>query len=85
MELNEQHIKHVSGGIAAKNIVEALSIAIQVYENGSLVIDASQASIIDSTDVYVKLGHQIGEQMFNITHPNPLGKMIYTDSDFKNL
>lgn len=84
MELNEQHIKYVSGGIGAKSIVEAVSIAIQVYENGSLVIDASQASIIDSTEVYIKLGHQIGEQMFNITHPDPLGKMVYTASDFKN-
>ncbi len=83
MQLNEQQVKCVSGGIGAKNIIEGLSIAIQIYENGSLLVDASQASIVDSTEIYVRLGHQIGEQLFNVTHPNPLGKMIYDENDFK--
>ncbi|MBS0288299.1 MAG: hypothetical protein JSR17_13465 [Proteobacteria bacterium] len=81
MELNQQQIENVSAG-SVKNIIEAVGMAVQVYEGTAFIFDASQSSLVQSTAIYVNLGHQIGEQVFNITHPNPLGQMVYTANDF---
>jgi len=79
----QEQINYVSAGVVANNIVEALSIAIKIYESSSLLIDASNPSLVQSTQNYAKLGSKLGEELFNIAHPNPLGKMIYYAQDFQ--
>ncbi len=77
MLLAQEQLHMVAAGAATKTVFEALSLAAQIYEGGALIIDVSMSPLIQSTHIYTKLGQQLGEQMFNITHPNPLGQMIY--------
>ncbi len=83
MSLTQAELYKISAGIAAKSVVEAITIGMQVYETSALVIDASQSSLYKSTQIYANLGHQLGEHLFNVAYPNPLGQMVYTQSDFK--
>ena len=83
MELNLQQTQCVAAGLAPKNVIEAVSIAIQVYGGAAGILDDSQYSFIQATEIYAKLGRQLGEHIFDLTHPDPLGKMIYYPSDLK--
>lgn len=63
----------VSGGNPALAIAEGTAIFIAIPEIGSaLGLDWS----------YPTIGSNLGESIFDITHPNPLGQMIYYPSDF---
>lgn len=82
MLLQECELQIVSGGIAANKVVEAILVGTQIYEGAAVAFDQSESSILLSTQVYANFGRELGEQIFNIAHPNPLGKMIYYPSDF---
>lgn len=44
---------------------------------------AGAATIISSTQTLSGFGQNVGEAIFNATHPDQLGQMIYTEKDFK--
>lgn len=43
------------------------------------------AAVIEAGKTFVELGHDIGESLFEKNHgaDNPLGKMVFTQDDFK--
>ena len=69
--LQSNQLHKISGG----NPYAAVGIAVGTY--------VGIADIIDSTVIYNNIGSQVGETVFNLVNPNPLGVMIYTIHDFK--
>lgn len=66
----QQEIFSISGGnLAAFNTY----VAIFTYP----------AAILTTVPIYIQFGEQLGEDLFNYIHPDPLGKMVYTEEDFK--
>jgi hypothetical protein len=82
MELQTHELILVSGGNPTAKAIEAITIAAQIYESTSCVLDYSQSSIVQSTETYAIIGRHIGKLMYDVAHPNPLGKMIFYPSDF---
>ncbi len=83
MELSIHQTKNIAAGVAAKSVIEAITIGIQVYDGASAIFDQSQ-STVHATQIYSQLGTKLSEHIFNITHPDPLGKMVYYSSDFNS-
>ncbi|HRE30492.1 MAG TPA: hypothetical protein PLD88_00825 [Candidatus Berkiella sp.] len=73
LELSEQAI--VTGGILLP-AVEAIAVGVGIFEAPVLV----NAAITQ----YGKWGSQIGETVFDATHPDVLGKIVFTQSDFQH-
>ncbi|MBS0290618.1 MAG: hypothetical protein JSS07_11370 [Proteobacteria bacterium] len=83
MNMLNQTLSSIAGGNSAVNMVQALSMAIQIYENTSGILTQAQPSIWHSTSCYAKLGRELSEKIFDVTHPNLLGQMIYYSPDIE--
>ncbi len=70
MELTIHQTNKVAAGVAPKNVFEAISIAVQIYEEVSVIIDRLH-STNRATDIYAKIGVELSEYIFNLTHPKP--------------
>jgi hypothetical protein len=79
MELSEKQIVWITGGgdPMTNPVITAIRIASGVYTTY-----AGAATILDATHIYSGVGHNVGETVFEIIHPNQLGKMIYFPQDF---
>lgn len=81
-ECDTETVRTVYGGDFSKQAIEAIGIAVQIYKGACMILDNNQHGLTEATEIYARLGSQIGEQLFNLMHPNPLGKMLYYPSDF---
>ncbi len=61
----------VSGG---NPILTAVAIGASTY--------VGAATLVNATQTLNDFGRTIGERVYNNTHPNPLGKMVYTAQAF---
>jgi len=71
--LNNNETKYICGATFLSTITGAL-VAVEVYN--------APASIAQNTGTYNQWGSAVGEAIFNVTHPDPLGQMTYTAADF---
>jgi hypothetical protein len=69
-------IPEINGGI-----IGAAPPAIVAFETYAAVF-GFPAVIIGAVNVYDDFGAGIGQQVFDATHPDQLGQMIYTKDDF---
>jgi ethanolamine utilization microcompartment shell protein EutL len=83
-ELEAGEINAVCGGNSSKQILEAIGVAVQIYEGVHIILHSNQASLFEATEIYARVGSRMGEALFNLMHPYPLGKMIYYPSDFSS-
>ncbi|MBN9287184.1 MAG: hypothetical protein BGO43_02085 [Gammaproteobacteria bacterium 39-13] len=81
-ELEAGEINVICGGNSSKQMLEAIGIAVQIYEGVHIILDSNQTSLSEATEIYARLGSRIGEGVFNLMHPHLLGKMVYYPSDF---
>lgn len=44
---------------------------------GVVISTYAGAATLNATQTLNQFGHNIGEQVFNSTHPDPLGQMVY--------
>ena len=70
-QLEKSHFIEISCG----NVAVAAGAGVAIYTGA--------AALIDSTQTLVEFGQNVGEHLFNLTHPDQLGQMIYTENDFK--
>ena len=68
MELSFHQTNMIAAGVAPKNVFEAISIAVQIYEEVSVIIDRLH-SANHATEIYAKIGVGLSEYLFNLTHP----------------
>lgn len=64
--LDQDVISKVAGGNA---VYVAVGVGISTY--------AGACTLINSTHTLNNFGHTVGEQVFNSTHPDQLGQMVY--------
>lgn len=64
--LDHDLISMVTGGNA---VYVAIGVGISTF--------AGAATIINTTHTLNNFGHTVGEQVFNSTHPDQLGQMVY--------
>jgi hypothetical protein len=76
MELLLKDLMLVSGGAVGPNqIIAGVKLALNMYVT-------TAEMMAKATKEYAEVGRAFSEATFNITHPNPLGKMEYYPSDF---
>ncbi|MFI4938651.1 MAG: hypothetical protein ACHQJ6_09150 [Candidatus Berkiellales bacterium] len=72
--LNPQHFKFIgSANILPNHVFHALEMGVRIYRG-------PWSSIDEASQNYAAFGRFLSEKLFNALHPNPLGKMVYTQS-----
>jgi hypothetical protein len=71
--LNNNETKYICGAGFVTN-VGAILTGVEVF--------TAPANIAESAGTYGQWGSAVGEAAFNATHPDPMGQMTYTASDF---
>jgi hypothetical protein len=64
--INSNELSHINGG---NFVYVAIGTGVTTY--------IGAASIVSATQTLNQFGHAIGEQVFNSTHPDQLGQMVY--------
>lgn len=70
--LNKTDLLTISG---ANPAYVAIGAGVATYVGG--------ATLIDATNTLNDFGRNLGEQLYNATHPDQLGQTVYTAEDFK--
>ncbi|MFO1259099.1 MAG: hypothetical protein U1E78_11910 [Gammaproteobacteria bacterium] len=74
--ISEKCLLDINGGV-----LQAVPPVVRALETYAVVF-GFPAAIITASQVYDDFGARIGENIFNATHPDPLGQMVYTMDDF---
>lgn len=64
--LDQNSFSLIAGGNA---VFVAMGVGVSTY--------VGTATLINATQTLNQFGHAVGEQVFNLTHPDPLGQMVY--------
>lgn len=81
MELIDKNLQWIAGG---NPIVNGIITATMVYVGGVKIINESIIyKVVKATEDYNHFGRFLGKCAFNLTNPDPLGKMVYPTTDFE--